>query len=106
MVGPVYRMEVRVAAARHSPSVGMWLTVGCSRHHVDAGFAAKSCAQRTFREKWGNRKVSGRGFLFVCAGETLKLQGVLRSAYMLWSVKFFGHESDTAISESKKVSRR
>ena len=82
------------------------MTIGCSRHHVDAGFTAKSCAQRSLKEKWGNRKVSGRGLLIVCVGDTSKLQGMLRSEHMLWSVKFFGHESDTAIVESKKVSRR
>ena len=54
-------------------------------------------------------KPSGQGLglpIFLGVGVALLKQGVLRSGHMHWSGKNFGHVSDTAIAENKKVSRR
>jgi hypothetical protein len=64
MLGLVLQMVGRMAAARQSPGIGMWVTVGgclCLGH---AGFAAKSCTQRSFTEIWGGHKVARAGLAF------------------------------------------
>jgi hypothetical protein len=45
-------------------------------------------------------------FFVVGVSDAMKQQDVLRSGHTLYSAKNFGHVSDMASSESKKVSRR
>jgi hypothetical protein len=47
MLGPVLEEVGRIAAARQSPGMGMWVTVECLCYLDHAGFAAKSRALRS-----------------------------------------------------------
>jgi hypothetical protein len=110
MLGPVHWKMGRMTAARHSPGVGMWVTVGCWWHLGHAGFSEKYCSQRCLTKVPGGHKAGWVRlalrwpvFGYWC-GRHLETARCVAIWTYAWIALNFGHVSDTASCKTKRVS--